>query len=406
LDEPLKKFKERVLKWASLGKGMQLGALTYNTFAMSTLLYVAQLMRVPDKAIELERSIVTKMFPGPGHWIEPEDLWFMHEAYGTCKSVQSLSIVAKAAKLRIATLGCHFDSKVIGPSQLRRLGQDNIFERAFLLKRTMAQSDHIDRIAFYHKWYQNNLCCNLVSNIEELKAQGINATDIINSIVKCPIRDIDDEGMQKLKSTFQSQVSKAIKSYEAPCPVQRIRYKLSRWQGTDWGISGLQRDNNVRAHRHICHLTKLVPPRIHAAVLHTLFNGWTTHRRMQKRKALTNLCVFKCNATAEDSIEHYCRCSVVQRIALRTLKIEYVPEQALNLWSLSSKGLDNDSHLISIAILQYGVYNAFNTLRNSPVNDSQQAYHCILQHCRQGVFGHPKCMKHFDSRWTESIQYI
>ncbi len=75
--KPLKKFKDRVLKWASLGKVMQLGALTYNTFAMSTLLYVAQLMRVPDKAIALERSLVTKMFPGPGHWIEPEDLWFM-----------------------------------------------------------------------------------------------------------------------------------------------------------------------------------------------------------------------------------------------------------------------------------------------------------------------------------------
>ena len=61
---------------------------------------------IPDKAIDIERSNVVKMFPGPGNWIVPEDAWFLKECFGLAKSAQPLSVAISAAQLRVAILGC------------------------------------------------------------------------------------------------------------------------------------------------------------------------------------------------------------------------------------------------------------------------------------------------------------
>ena len=99
---------------------MQYAALTYNVFALSTLLFVGQLEQIPDHALHIERLSVCRMFPGPGTWIVPEDLWYMSENFGCCKSPQPLSLVARAAQFRVATLGCHFTRKRVCPTSLRR----------------------------------------------------------------------------------------------------------------------------------------------------------------------------------------------------------------------------------------------------------------------------------------------
>ena len=49
--KPMDKFQDRVTRWATLGAGMQYGALTYNVFALSTLLYVGQLEPIPETAL-------------------------------------------------------------------------------------------------------------------------------------------------------------------------------------------------------------------------------------------------------------------------------------------------------------------------------------------------------------------
>ncbi len=109
---------------------MQYSLLTYNTFATSTLLYVPQLENVPEEVSKEECKQVVRMFPGPGHWIEPCDAWYLKENFGLAKSAQSLSLMACAAKLRVASLGCHFGIKCVNAHNLRRLGRDNIFSRA------------------------------------------------------------------------------------------------------------------------------------------------------------------------------------------------------------------------------------------------------------------------------------
>ena len=107
--KPLDKFQVRVRQWSKLGKGMQFGAMAYNTFALSTLLFIAQLESIPCEVSASERKHVIKMFPGFGHWIEPSEVWYMKEMFGCAQSAQPLEVIAKASKLRMAILGCHFD---------------------------------------------------------------------------------------------------------------------------------------------------------------------------------------------------------------------------------------------------------------------------------------------------------
>ena len=136
-DKPLCKFRDRVHRWKQIGGGMQYAALAYNVFALSTLLYVAQLEQVPEFVLKEERKLVVSMFPGPGNWITAEDLWTLKEAFGFTKAPQSLALVARAAKFRVALFGCHFDCKVINERRLKRLLQDNIFSRHHELRNVM-----------------------------------------------------------------------------------------------------------------------------------------------------------------------------------------------------------------------------------------------------------------------------
>ena len=57
-----------------------------------------------------------------------------------------------------------------------------------------------------------------------------------------------------------------------------------------------------------------------------------THRRFQLRGWSTNKCLFKCSSTAEDSVEHYCRCPVVRRVSEKLFHISYAPELGLDIY--------------------------------------------------------------------------
>lgn len=76
------------------------------------------------------------------------------------------------------------------------------------------------------------------------------------------------------------------------------------------------------------------------------------------------------------------------------------------MWTLNSGWLDKDYNMRSLALLMYGTYNAFNSIRHGGVSDANQAAHCIIQHIKQGCGGHPECTKHFDSCWDKPMNYI
>ena len=76
-DKPVSKYMERTKRWGQVGIGMQYAALTYNTFAITTLMYVGQLERPPPKHTTLEQRGLVSMLPGPGHWILPNDACYL-----------------------------------------------------------------------------------------------------------------------------------------------------------------------------------------------------------------------------------------------------------------------------------------------------------------------------------------
>jgi len=403
--KPLDKFKDRVARWSKIGAGMQFAAVAYNTFALSTLLYVAQLEVVPDFVLQEERDQLLKMFPGPGNWAIPEDLWYLREHYGLAKSATSLAMVSRAAKLRVATLGCHFNCQVVTPHRLRRLCQDNIFARTHAVQHAMNQTGHYDRLYFWDKWYSGHYCKTLVDNVRWLKSQGIDALGLCAQFTASEHVWTGAE-FDHIKSGFQRAAHVAIKALLAPQPVQRIRDKLERWRGIDWGISGHPGVYSHLVAKRLRMLSGLVTPRVQAAVFNTLWNAWCTHRRYQKRHLSSNRCVFCCGGGAEDSLEHYSRCPTILRVARHTLRFNYTDESAMDMWALNSPWLDIRENLMALALLIYGAYMAFNSCRHNGVSDSSQALHCIMQHCKQGAMGHGPSMNFLDSRWQCQISHI
>ena len=403
--KPLEKFKQRVARWSQVPGGMQFSAVAYNTFALSTLLYIAQLEPVPEFVFEEERKQVLKMFSGPGNWIGPEDLWFLKEHFGLAKSAQSLACVARAAKLRVAILGCHFDCQSISPQNLYRLGQDNIHSRAHALHGALSESDHIDRMYFWGGWYKHNYCKVLVDNVRWLKGKGVVAQDLFQQFVSHP--DVwTREEFERLKKGLQRAAAAAIKALVAEHPSSRIREKVERWREMEWGITGNPGQYSHQILRRLRSLTKLVTPRVCAAVFVTLWNGWCTHRRYQRRHWDSNTCLFGCGGGAEDALEHYCRCPSILRVANHTLKFTYAAEEAMNIWTLNHPWLDSKDNLRALGLLIYGAFNAFNASRHSKLCDGEQARLCIIQHCKQGTFGHPPSMTFLDQRWRCAVSHI
>ena len=214
---------DRISRWATVGGGMQIGALAYNVFALSTLLYVAQLEDVPEHILRLEKEQVVKMFPGPGNWIAAEDCWYLKESFGFRKSAQPLCIIARAAKLRLSTLGCHFGVKHVQPRHLCRGREDSITSRAHALQRSIRSSEHIDRIVCWGKWYKHNYCKVLVENRQWCRSKGITPFSIFATLHETPVMLWDDKEMRKTKSDFQKEASTALKQSLAPAAVERIR---------------------------------------------------------------------------------------------------------------------------------------------------------------------------------------
>ncbi len=108
-------------------------------------------------------------------------------------------------------------------------------------------------------------------------------------------------------------------------------------------------------------LSKLVSPRIMAAVIHTMWNGWCTHRRFQVDNSV---CLFGCGAASnEDSIEHYVFCSVFRNFLecfLKTGHFLAIDEFLL----LSHVGWD-DRELKNRDFAVCALYKAHNRMRTS-----------------------------------------
>ena len=103
-----------------------------------------------------------------------------------------------------------------------------------------------------------------------------------------------------------------------------------------------------------------VPPCVLAAVIRTLCNGWCTKRRFQQRAM--NTCCLNRDCPGEDSIEHYCSCSMVHNFAWEKLRLRVCSRSLKHFLLLAT--LDKVT-LVKQALLLYATYSISNQGRNS-----------------------------------------
>ena len=168
-DAPLLKFAKRVDSWSGTGAGAQLDTLAYNTFALPTLLFIAQLERPPHEALAAERAALRRMLPGPGNWCETRsdtDAFFLKECYGQVKSYGSLDIISKACKLRVTHM--HNTTRRKRASASRA----SITKMFYTLDRDMRNCDSIAKQIWYQGWFHRSFVRTLYHNAEDLRSQN------------------------------------------------------------------------------------------------------------------------------------------------------------------------------------------------------------------------------------------
>ena len=162
-----------------------------------------------------------------------------------------------------------------------------------------------------------------------------------------------------------------------------MRHKLARYPLADY--PGLNAGRCIRALRR---LKTMVSPRVSAAVLRTLWNGWTTSHRYQG----SGSCVFRCSGWAEDKLEHYAVCPCVRTLARNFLNLAPAQSGSSPLGHFLTLGLCNgtasDVELVKHAVWIYAAYSAVNCLSHGSAMDAEGVQELLKQQAREAVRGH------------------
>ena len=264
-DGPLTKFRKRTSVWAGSKAGLLWNSIYFNVFAVSTLEYIAQLDNVPQAVLDAEQAALRIFAPGPGNWISTDDLENLN-CFSIGGGLRTLEPTARASKLRLM--------RDLGPKMIRakaasiRSAQLETFRRPF------------------GRWHQQSYASILCGNWSTCKSHGI-------------VIDTAAENFQKI---HRMRVVAKLHPFDAE---ERIRRKMKRWKFKDPVAAKLAETFRL--------LNGRVPPAAIASYLRALWNGLPTSRRMATCQGFHRTqCVFHCSTTADDSLEHYCRCPALK----------------------------------------------------------------------------------------------
>jgi len=403
--KPLLKFMKRCEGWGGMGVGLMFSTLAFNMFASSTLAFVAQLEQPDENVFSVERRGIIKMLPGPGNWCQEYDAFFLKESWGQQHSFKSVGVISAAAKLRVKYIHDCVVSKgeSCSATSIRDMAINITYFR---------DCEYPCRTVAWSRWYNSSYPVTLHSNESMLaERHGIRVGDILQKLAGCAPPWSPDVKLRQ-RRLLQSSVSKHFQNCIKPDPCNRLREKLDRWfecrgNQVGWGLQGPPAHIATRILRNLQRLHQLVAPKVCAAVFRTIFNGWCTHRRFDKRNHATNVCVLGCGGGAEDSIEHYCRCPALQTTLKNKLRISISNERALSFWVMDDSSLAEKEFLICSALINYGGYMAVNMYRNSGrASNNEVAMNAIGQFITQSALGHPATARFLDNRWAIPIHTI
>ena len=187
-------------------------------------------------------------------------------------------------------------------------------------------------------------------------------------------------GVEWARRHFQKAAYDRIVARRRPIAEDRMRDRLLRWN-----LPGAPLRVDRRVLRRLEALRGLVPPRVSAAALSTLWNRWCTCRHFQRR----GLCVLGC-PSAEDSIEHYGRCPIIRQFASSFLHLRMDHACGLAYVLFAAPELDEPLILTRCAVLVYAAWRTTESVRRrrgpASVEDCRRA---LQQAAREAVRGHP-----------------
>ena len=290
--KPVEKYLKRAALWGQAGLGMTLTIRAYSTYVMSVLSYIAQLEHPPKEWDKYEAKAVRKLFVGPMHWVSPEVMKNL-DCVSFPMSLPDFRVVAISAKSRVFR------------QEAQAQGGLQVVRRARELRSEVNACQNLDQWQFLQGWYLKSFFFQLEGaerqvrrRIATLRAQDALPAQYVRWHRAADAREEDRRtgSWQKVAISLLRQSSIGPMTTHLGRRMQRLSFLLFSRARVARAISAMQKVNS------------LVTPRVGAALLHTVCNGWCTSGRYQQR----GHCKF-CGR-GQDSLNHIARCPSVWKI--------------------------------------------------------------------------------------------
>ena len=315
----------------NIGIGLLLTLKAFRVYVASVLMFVGQLEELPDNFKDSEARACRKLFPGPMDWITADGLREL-KSLGFQDEMKDIVTTLIAAKARVVK----FESG----------GDLNVRGRAEEMQRLTCSQDstNLARLGWLSCWRNTSFLLNL--NRARVRVGAIYMDNALDT----------HWAEQQL---WQKRIANMIYGQPKGLALIHLRKRLDHWK---LALSPGLRVN--RALRMLQLVSDVCQPRVWAATLRLLCNGWCTSSRFGGR----GRCRMQCGCD-EDSIRHLAGCPVVRRLFAAHLGIQPPTHgHALDTFL----GLDNsynDREAVKQRVLaNYALYRVFNSLRHGQIS--------------------------------------
>ena len=347
-EKPIRKFLDRSRAWGAMGGGMHLNIRAYQIYIATVLSFVGQLDNLPREWGQHEAQACRLLFKGPTGWMTP----------GCLRAAKHLGLPAELPDLRVVTLAAKCR---VHRYENAKAGGLNATERAEELERVVRTSAAADIPLDWLPWLCGSFLRKLADAHEELQAR--------------------DPGCERARALAGTDPAARKTQWQRACVVvlrpphieqalRHLRRRLDRWE-----VEALPGHRVGRVVQLLQSLSRLVQPRVVAAVLRLLCNGVVTARRFQGR----GRCRFGC--PEPDSVEHYAGCPHVVFF--------YRARLGLALGSLARFLLLHRADEQELARGALGVYSVIHALNHARAGGFSvfQAREALQQGLREAVRG-------------------
>ena len=268
-----------------------------------------------------------------------------------------------------------------------------VARRLRLVQRARLDSEHIVRMVRWGDWFDAASVAVLTETVTCLERRGCGPRSAELALSQESPRPWTLALCKQVRSQLQRWIYTELERSPPGWATERIRHKLARWR-----LPGYPRRTATSVLQALLGLSTCVPPRVHVAVLRTLFNGWVTQRRFQRDAA--GFCRFRCGGN--DAIEHYLRCPVVHDFARRRLRLDIPMDSRwpVMLFECVPPNLIGQSSLPTrLALLHYCIYRAVNMIRHNSGLPLAELPHLLGQALTEGVRGHKQATQVLSQLW-------